>query len=411
MIEGAKADSGAFPVLSCVRCGACMAVCPLYQVTGRESAVARGKLVLWELFQDGRLRSARGLWDLMEFCLLCGACTEKCAVGLKVPEMVKQARADLRARVGLAFRPSWLLARAAWQAPRLIPAAAPFAALINRLKDWLGQESGLAYRLWPHLALAWQHFPNLQRLPLRRQMPALLPGRTSRRIAFFSGCGIEALFPEAGRAFLALCERLGIEVVIPPEQGCCGLLGESLGDKDLAVAQARAFYGAFEGLKVDFVVTPCASCSYQLKRLGEVLANEPEAEAAARLASKVREAAEFLVGEADFRPPPRISAEPVAYHDPCHVRRGQRLVADPRELLVRTLGTPPLAADGQGCCGLGGTFGVSAPEVSREVGRDRLAAFQRAGAGIVATTCSGCLIQLKRLNSGLRVVHLLELLR
>lgn len=394
---------------ACVRCGACMAVCPLYRVTGREGAVARGKLTLWELFRAGRLTSPAALRDLLEFCLLCGACADKCAVGLAVPELVKEARAQIHDQAGGAFRPTWLLARAAWQAPHLIPAAAPLAPLLNRLKDRLGEDSGLVYRLWPALSLNLNHFPDLSRRPFRRQAPAYLPGRGHLKIAFFSGCGIEALFPRAGLAFLRICETLGIEVIIPPDQGCCGLLAESAGEAELSREQAKLVLKAFGGLSVDFIVTACASCSHRLKRLGLVLEREPEAGAAARLAGKVREASEFLVREARYRPALRIRPEGVVFHDPCHLHRGQGIWAEPRELLTAATGDTLREPPGRDCCGLGGVFGVTSPHISRELGRERLAVYQATGAGVVATSCSGCLLQLQRLTQGLSVVHLLEL--
>jgi glycolate oxidase iron-sulfur subunit len=387
-----------------------MAVCPLYRVTGREAAVARGKLTLWQLYKSGRLHAPEGLRDLLEFCLLCGACGDKCAVGLAVPDLVKEARAEIRGQTGDAWRPAWLLARAAWQAPHLIPGAAPFAGLLNRLKDWLGGESSLAYRLWPNLGSALGHFPNLSRVPFRRQVPPYLPGRGKLKIAFFVGCGLEALFPQAGRAFLSICESLGVEVVIPPEQGCCGLLAESAGEVELSRAQGKALVRAFGGLKVDFVVTACASCSYRLKRLEGVLAGEPEAAGAARLAGRVREAGEFLVRIADFRPAPRPRPEGVAYHDPCHLGRGQGIREEPRLLLSQALGEASREAAGVDCCGLGGVFGVTHPQVSRELGEDRVRAFRATGAGVVATSCSGCLVQLTRVAGDLKVVHILELL-
>ncbi len=395
---------------ACVRCGACMTVCPLYRATGREGAVARGKLNLWELYQAGRLHSPAALRDFLEFCLLCGACSDKCAVGLPVPEIVKAARAEIGDRLGSAFRPTWLLARLAWQAPHLIPRVAPFAPLINRLKGWLGEETGLAYRLWPSLSLALERFPNLQRTPFRRQAPPYLAGRGPLSIAFFSGCGVEALFPQAGLAFLRLCENLEAEVVIPPEQGCCGLLAESAGETELSLEQGKAVVRTFSELPVDFVVTACASCSYRLKRLGLVLAQEPEAEAARRLAAKVREASEFLVQEAAYQPVPLIRPEGVVYHDPCHLHRGQGITAEPRELLQAATGETLLEPAGVECCGLGGTFGVTSPQISRELGQKRLADYEATGAGVVATSCSGCLVQLKRLAENLKVVHLLEIL-
>jgi glycolate oxidase iron-sulfur subunit len=405
--NGTSPDLAAAP--GCVRCGACMTVCPLYRHTGREGAVARGKLTLWELFQAGRLTSPEALRDFLEYCLLCGACADKCAVGLPVPDLVMAARAEISGQLGSAFRPSWILARLAWQAPHLIPGAAPFAPLINRLKGWLGEESGLAYRLWPALSVALQRFPNLQRLPLRRQAPSYLAGRGPLRLALFSGCGTEALFPQAGLAFLRICENLGIEVVIPPEQGCCGLLAESAGEAGLSREQAKGLVRSFGELTVDFVVTACASCSYRLKRLGHVLANEPEAEASWRLAGKVREASEFLVQVADYQPVPRIRPEGVVYHDPCHLHRGQGISAEPRELLRAATGETFREQVSVDCCGLGGVFGITSPRVSRELGQERLSVYQATGAGVLATTCSGCLVQLNRLAEGLKVVHLLEL--
>uniref|UniRef100_A0A7V4G9E2 Glycolate oxidase iron-sulfur subunit n=1 Tax=Desulfobacca acetoxidans TaxID=60893 RepID=A0A7V4G9E2_9BACT len=393
---------------ACVRCGACMAVCPLYRLTGREVAVARGKLNLWRLVQEGTLTSGTAVRDLLEFCLLCGACTEKCAVGLAVPELIKEARAGA-ADGTPALRPSWLLPRLAWQAPHLIPAAAPFAPLLNRLKTWLGRESSLAYRLWPTLASALAHFPNLSRVPFRRQVPTLLPGRGRGRIALFTGCGLEALFPRAGLAFLSLCEKMGIEVVIPPEQGCCGLVAESAGEMELSRTQARALVHTFAGLKVDAVVTACASCSYRLKRLGRVLAGEPEEARARRLAGRVREAGEFLAGLAGFHPQTRAGALPAAYHDPCHLRRGQGIWEEHRHLLTLALGEPPREAATVECCGLGGVFGVTHPRLSRELGEARLRAYRAAGAARVVTSCSGCLVQLIRVADDLPVAHWLEM--
>lgn len=395
---------------ACVRCGACMAVCPLYRLTGREGAVARGKLTLWELFKSGQLTDTRGLRDLLEFCLLCGACVDSCAVGLAVPELVKEARFRLRGAGGAAFRPGWWLARAAWQAPSLIPALAWAAPLVNRLKEHLGAESGLIYRLWPGLSLSLGNFPDVAALPFRRRVPSLVPGRGRLRIAFFSGCGVEALFPRVGVAFLRLCAALGIEVVIPPRQGCCGLLPESAGEGEISRRLAREVVNTFGPLPVDFLVTACASCSFQLKRLGTVLKNTPEAGAAGRLAGKVREAGEFLVRELNYRPRPRPVAEGVVYHDPCHLFRGQGLGSEPRTLLLARTGESYREPETRDCCGLGGLFGASFPRISRELGHRRLAALESTGAGLVVTSCSGCLIQLGRLRAPGKVVHLVELL-
>ncbi len=398
------------PPAACVRCGACMAVCPLYGLLGREMAVARGKLNLLAVYQEGGPASGRLLREVLECCLLCGACEKSCAVGLPVPELVKQARAFLREREGLKWSPALMLARLTWQAPQLIPALAPLAPLVNLLKTWVGEESGLGLRLWPHLAANLSRLPDLSRRPFKARAPRRLPGRGPLKVALFVGCGIEALFPRVGEAFLAICAKAGIEVVIPGGQGCCGLLSESAGELDLAQALAKRFLQEFAPLQVDYLVAPCASCSFQLKRLGRLLINNPEAEQAARLALKVREASEFLVQVVGYRPGFRPGLERVAFHDPCHLHRGQGIVEEPRQLLEAAAGVAPREPAERVCCGLGGAFGVLYPEISLKLGAARHQALKAAGAQRLVTSCSGCLIQLSHAAADFKVNHLLEVL-
>lgn len=397
------------PAHSCVRCGACMSACPLYGLTGRETAVARGKLNLVGAWQEGRLPMGEVLREVLSCCLLCGACSDTCAVGLDVPGLLKEARARLRVQEGLHWNAALLLARLTWQAPRLIPVTAPLAPLINRLKGWVGQESRLLWRLLPHLSTALRTFPNLARRPFRAQAPRLAPGRGSLKVAFFVGCGLEALYPQAGLAFLSICRRLGIEVLIPPEQGCCGLMADGIGEADLARAQARRFVEEFSGVKAEFIVTACASCAFHLKRLGGLLAATPLAGAARGLSARVREVSEFLVQEAAYHPDCRPLARPVAFHDPCHLHRDQGIIEEPRQLLRQALDTDLPEPRERKCCGFGGAFGVMFPHLSQALGIERSQALQEAGAGLAATSCTGCLAQLAG-TSGLPTVHLLELI-
>ena len=387
-----------------------MAVCPLYKLLGREMAVARGKLNLLAVYQEGRLSSGKLLQEVLECCLLCGACQAACAVDLPVPELVKQARALLRDRQGLKWSPALVLARLTWQAPQLIPALAPLAPLINLLKTWVGEESGLGLRLWPHLAANLSRLPDLSRRPFKARAPRRLPGRGPLKVALFVGCGIEALFPRVGEAFLAICAQQGIEVVTPGGQGCCGLLSESAGELDLALALARRVLQEFAPLRVDYIVAPCASCSYQLKRLGRLLINHPEGDQAARVASKVKEASEFLVQVVGYRPDFRPGLKQVAFHDPCHLHRGQGIITEPRQLLEAAAGAAPLEPAERVCCGLGGAFGVLYPDLSLKLGAARYHDLKAAGARRLVTSCSGCLVQLTHAAPDFKVNHLLEVL-
>ncbi|OGP71478.1 MAG: hypothetical protein A2Y80_07670 [Deltaproteobacteria bacterium RBG_13_58_19] len=99
----------------------------------------------------------------------------------------------------------------------------------------------------------------------------------------------------------------------------------------------------------------------------------------------------------------------MAFHDPCHLHRGQGIIQEPRELLAAATGMEARQPRDRVCCGLGGAFGVCFPETARELGAARSQAFRETGAQILATSCTGCLVQLRQTAENLRVVHLLEL--
>jgi L-lactate dehydrogenase complex protein LldE len=56
------------------------------------------------------------------------------------------------------------------------------------------------------------------------------------RTALFIPCYVDAIFPEVGVATLELLERLGLEVVYPLDQTCCGQLMANSGCHDDAAA-------------------------------------------------------------------------------------------------------------------------------------------------------------------------------
>jgi L-lactate dehydrogenase complex protein LldF len=82
-------------MLACVRCGACLNVCPVYRKIGGHAydAVYSGPMgkVLTPLLtggEDGR--------DLPHASTLCGACTEACPVEIPLADLLVRLRADLR---------------------------------------------------------------------------------------------------------------------------------------------------------------------------------------------------------------------------------------------------------------------------------------------------------------------------
>lgn len=386
---------------ACRRCGACMEVCPLYQQLGQEEAVARGKLSLLRSWQDGQLPASRRLRRILETCLLCGACTEKCTAAIPVPEVIRAGRTRLFQERGWDWSPALALAHLSQHSASLWPLLAGQQARLDKLRQYLGDTSGLWYRLWPNLTALLSRLPLPAPQPFSLLAPEYSSSQGRLRLAFFVGCGIQVLFPAAGLAFLRLSQRLGYDLLIPPAQECCGLLAASAGAATVAQELAQRFLRVFGSLPCDYIVTLCGSCSYQLKKLPELLPAGPEQEQAVRLAAKVREVSELLVQDSRLAAlVQKTAGSPVivSYHDPCHLRRGQGIWEEPRQLLQLVPGLDWRELPGPGrCCGQGGIFGLCHPQVSQALGTQVWESHRQLGATVVATACSGCLLQLVRL--------------
>ena len=221
------------------------------------------------------------------------------------------------------------------------------------------------------------------------------------RVALFVTCIGDTLFPEAGKAVVEVLERLGHEVVFPPEQTCCGQLHLNSGYRDEAHRLARRFARIFEPYEA--VVSPSSSC------VGTVRELEPE------LAPRVYELSEFLVRRLGVEDVGASFPHRVTYHPTCHSLRVTRVGDAPQRLLraVRGLDLAELP-DAEECCGFGGTFAVKNADTSVAMLADKCCAVLSTGAEVCTAVDGSCLLQigggLSRRGAGVRTMHLAEIL-
>jgi L-lactate dehydrogenase complex protein LldE len=105
----------------------------------------------------------------------------------------------------------------------------------------------------------------------------------------------------------------------------------------------------------------------------------------------------------------------VAYHPTCHSLRVTRVGDAPLRLLRRVRGLELVElANAEECCGFGGTFAIKNADTSSAMLADKCAALEDSGADVCAALDGSCLLQigggLSRLRSGVRVLHLAEVL-
>ncbi len=214
-------------------------------------------------------------------------------------------------------------------------------------------------------------------------------------MALLAGCVQQALDPDINWATLRVLARNGVEVVIPPGQGCCGALLMHQGEQDRARSQARHNLPLFPA-DVDAVITNAAGCGSGMHEYGLLFAGMPEEEAAGLLAARTVDVAVFLAQLGLVAPPPLARPLKVAYHDACHLAHAQGVTAQPRQLLRAIPNLTLLEIpEGEICCGSAGTYNIEQPEIAGRLGQRKAANILRTGADAVAAGNIGCLVQIR----------------
>ncbi|MGI5170156.1 (Fe-S)-binding protein [Spirillospora sp. CA-253888] len=237
------------------------------------------------------------------------------------------------------------------------------------------------------------------------------------KIALFVTCLNDTLFPGTGQATVTLLERLGHDVAFPSAQTCCGQMHLNTGYPDQALDFVASFADVFG--PYDAVVTPSGSCAAMVRewhaKLASRAGNDGLAARAAELAPRVFELSELLVDVLGVTDVGAVFPHRVTYHPTCHGLRALGLGDRPARLLREVRGIDLVdLPDAAECCGFGGTFALKNSDVSAAMCADKADAVESTGADVLCAADNSCLMHiggtLSRRRSGVRVVHLAEIL-
>ena len=236
-------------------------------------------------------------------------------------------------------------------------------------------------------------------------------------ISLFITCYNDTLFPDTGKAVVAVLERLGHEVEFREAQTCCGQMHYNTGYAAEALPLMRRMFEVFRGSGP--ICVPSASCVSMMRDHYPKMAAEAKDQAlqseVSDFLSRVYEFSELLVDKLQVTDVGATFPHTVTLHTSCHSLRSLHLTDQPARLLeaVRGLKLVPLPRHDE-CCGFGGTFAIKNPEVSTAMGRDKTKAVEETGAAVCTAGDNSCLMQigglLHRQGSSVRCLHLAEIL-
>ena len=370
-------------LVGCVACGLCLPHCPTYRVTGLEAASPRGRIAAMQAVQLHGAPMDAAFAGMMDACIQCRGCEAACPSSVPFGHLMEESREAL----------------------------APTRSFGRRGVSWL------AYRVvLPHhvvlVAVTWLILvaQRLRLLPRRFGLPRLSAWELRTRLVadpasdacLFTGCVMDTWQRAVHRATLHVMRVAGARPGLPGRGGdCCGALHAHAGRLREARALARRVMASMPGDAP--VVVNSAGCGAAMKEYGRLLGTAR----ARTFSGRVRDFAEWLAEQ-----PPielRETGVTAVVQDPCHLRHVQHAEGAVRAVLSGAYHLVCTDDDGL-CCGAGGAYVATEPELAGRV-RDRKVTAIREAAGsgpfVVASANPGCAMHLAA--AGLTVRHPAEL--
>ncbi|MCG8353788.1 MAG: (Fe-S)-binding protein [Chloroflexales bacterium] len=431
---------------SCVHCGLCLSSCPTYRETGLEMSSPRGRIYLMKAVDEGRIGlNSEVFQEQMSQCLNCRACEAVCPSGVQYGAILEASRTQIeqaksgallqaaprttggeqlgmdQLRAKIPPHPLWRRALQGVVFGLLFKRMGVFRVFSKAMGlyqrsggQWFARKSGILKLLKMQdtemmLPPISTHFT----IPKGQIFPAA--GQRRYTVALVSGCIMSTAFADVHNATIRVLQKNGCEVMLPPDQGCCGALHVHGGDMDGGRELARRNIVAFEGLGVDAIIVNAAGCGSTLKEYGHMLYNTAWRKRAEAFSAKIKDVHEFLAGielnRADLGALP-IS---VTYQEPCHLAHAQRITTQPRTLLSAIPGLELREMHESAlCCGSAGIYNITQPDMAAHLGARKVNNALATGAKVIATGNPGCALQLagqlQRRGEDVQVRYIVELL-
>ena len=400
-------------IFRCVRCGACANVCPVYRMVGghKMGYIYIGAIgLILTYFFHGRDNAKA----LCQNCIGCESCKNVCAGGIDLPRLIREIRARLTDEVG--SNPLGSMMTVAMKNRHVFHTLLKFAKFAQ-----LPFSAGQPFqRHLPAIFLGQHNFkalPAIANKAFRDRFPAIKPNLPAPRfrVALFSGCAQDFVYPEQLEACVKLLAAHNVEVDFPMEQTCCGLPLDTMGQRKTAIDVAEQNVRAFDAGRYDAIITLCTSCASFLKHsYPELLGESGKAHTVNAFSSKIMDFSSFVHDVLGLKPADfNNTGEQVTYHASCHLCRGLGVHKAPRDLIADAAKYVPCNEE-EVCCGFGGTYSVKFPEISAQLLEKKLKNIEETGATRVVVDCPGCVMQLRggaeKKGLKVKVSHMSELL-
>ncbi len=410
---------------SCMRCGNCQAVCPIYAQTYREADVARGKIVLLQNLAYELIKDPKGVEERLTRCLLCGACQANCSTGVKTLDIFVEARIALTQYLKLSPLKKFIF-QSLLTHPKFFSKALKTGSLFQGLilrKQKNAQHTATAPLLKPFLG--GRYVPSLPSKQLTEKYGVLTGDKSKQyNVIFYPGCMSEKIYTQIGDAVLKILRYYNVGIIMPEDFSCCGLPALASGDKvgydTLVKNNIKVFERIDPENSANYIVSACPSCTETLHKWWLQLSDnydEKEREKLKAISVKAIDMHTFLydILKVDTtKAQAKDNAKIITYHDSCHLKKSLGVAKEVRELMkLNSNYTLKEMAESDKCCGCGGSFTLTQPKLSEAIGNRKWQNIVNTGADEVVAACPACMMQiadmLGRHHTDMKIRHSLEI--
>lgn len=399
----------------CIRCAACTNVCPVYALVGGHvfgHIYTGGIGALLNAFIGSKATSNQ----IQNLCITCGRCRQVCPGDIDIPNLIIELRKRNVASEGLATIP-----KIAFQ--NIMANRKLFHSLLKAAR--ISQKPFKTAQFIRNLPLIFSGYTKDRSLPAIADVAfrdtvstmALKPSIKKEKIAFFSGCLIDFVYPNVGKSVVKSLNYLGFSVIFPQEQTCCGTPMYMMGDLDSAKKVAKQNLDAMENENPDIIVIACPTGVEMWEKYPTILKDDPYyLELAKKYKERIREYTSYVNDLLKDTPLKSLKSLGIAtYHDSCHLNRVLGVKNQPREIAKKIMGTNFVEmSHADQCCGMAGSYSIKFPQISQELGNQKYGYIINSTANLVLVGCPACMLQISGLidkkGGNVKVMHIAEII-
>ena len=423
ILDNGRLEAAKDPVFQqayqCVRCASCLNVCPIWTLVGGHvyGPIYSGAI---GAILTGLFNGVETFAQFSDLCIGCRKCTTVCPGKIPIPDIIDELRSRYVQKHGAPGMDKTMF-------NMVLNDRGLFHKLLLKAGA-IGQAPFKKGKFIRHLPLFMEEMtkgrslPTIASEPFRDRVERLMkknPSKPKKKVAYFSGCNMDFVFADTSENVVKVLQSLGMEVVYPMEQACCGKPILGIGDREAGKETAKKNIAAFEKTGADVILSACPTCTETLEETYmKLFENDPEWKARARaFCSKVCEFSKFVAQE--YKKIGRLGhargGEKVTYHDSCHMKRGLGIYEEPRALIDATPGVELVEMHNcDKCCGMAGSFGMKYQEVSIPMLNEKVKNIKDTGATTAVVACPACMMQigggLDKADTGIQTKHIADLL-